>query len=265
MAAVAEERQDSPRINVGRDATVDRLFVIEGSSDEHEAYDALLAAAETLYDLFGNGLIFLPRAEAFVEPDRGGGGDLWFGVARYQVDHSGLPEYAFDTGGGTQHVTQSLATKTYPAGADSHNGAIGVTPDAVEGVDIVVPVYQFTETHYLTDAVVTSAYRTLLKELTGRVNFSAWREYAAGEVLFLGTRGFRGGDGIWRLDYSFAASENREGVTIGPITGIDKRGWEYLWVEYEEREGAKRLVRRPYAVHVEQVYFASNFQLLGIG
>jgi hypothetical protein len=57
------------------------------------------------------------------------------------------------------------------------------------------------------------------------------------------------------------------GLAVGPITGIAKKGWEYLWVRYADVEdtGAKMLVKRPIAAYVEQVYEYANFAGLGIG
>jgi len=77
--------------------------------------------------------------------------------------------YTFDTGGGTQHITQSFKTKgSYPApgfAAPDFRGAIGVTHEDVEGVDITVPVYNFSETHYIDDALVEDAVaKTLVKQ-----------------------------------------------------------------------------------------------------
>jgi len=51
------------------------------------------------------------------------------------------------------------------------------------------------------------------------------------------------------------------------IVGIAKGGWQYLWVLYEDEEDAdaKRMVKRPAAVYVEQVYREGDFGELGIG
>ena len=55
------------------------------------------------------------------------------------------------------------------------------------------------------------------------------------------------------------------GLQVGDITGIDKKGWEYLWVRYADAEDQNVLVKRPIAAYVEQVYESGNFALLGIG
>lgn len=40
----------------------------------------------------------------------------------------------------------------------------------------------------------------------------------------------------WVVTFSFAASPNAVELTVGDITGIDKKGWEYLWVRYQDAE-----------------------------
>ena len=68
-------------------------------------------------------------------------------------------------------------------------GAIGVTHDNVEGVDITIPVYSFPETHFLDAAFVTPGYYGTLFNLTGKVNDASFKGLAAGECLFLGASG----------------------------------------------------------------------------
>ncbi len=82
-------------------------------------------------------------------------------------------QFTFDTGGGSQHVSQSMATLDQYAApgeiAPNFQGAIGVNQVQIEGTDITVPVYNFTETHFIDDAMVTGAYKAALFYLTGRV------------------------------------------------------------------------------------------------
>ena len=54
---------------------------------------------------------------------------------------------------------------------------------------------------------------------------------------------------------------------IGDIGPINKKGWEYLWVRYEDEEDtdANALVKRPVAAYIEKVYRDGNFSALGIG
>ncbi len=137
-----------------------------------------------------------------------------------------------------------------------------------------MPIYNFSETHYLTVEQVTPEYKGTLFQLTGKVNNATFRGLAAGECLFLGASGTLHGTetdtettGDWEITYRFAASPNKTGITIGSISGIAKKGWEYLWVRYADVEDmdAMAMVKRPVAAYVEQVYEDADFGLLDIG
>jgi hypothetical protein len=198
----------------------------------------------------------------------------WEGSVRYgarTLSEEELSAYSFDTGGGTQHITQSLETRgAYAASgvtAPDFRGAIGVKEDAVEGVDVAAPVYHFTETHFKPDDEVTLAYRGALFRLTGRTNDAAFKGLDAGECLFLGASGSKRGDGDWEIQFRFAALPNKTDLAVGDITGIAKKGWDYLWVRYEDAEdaAARALVKKPVAAYVEKVYEEGDFSLLEIG
>ena len=200
------------------------------------------------------------------------GSGLWEVSVRYgklEPKETGQSSYSFDTGGGNQKITQSLQTiNSYaPPGEDppDFKGAIGVSTDSVEGTDITIPVFNFTETHYVPVALLTGAYKVVLFYLTGRVNHAPFKGFARGEVLFQGASGSQRGQEDWEITFSFAASPNATGLTVGDITDIDKKGWEYLWVRYQDSEDADVLVKQPAAVYVEQVYLYGDFSLLGIG
>jgi len=177
--------------------------------------------------------------------------------------------FAFDTGGGTQHITQSIETlgRYGPKASTKLGGAIGFDGKSVQGVDITVPVFSFSETHYFTDDEITGDYKRALFDLTGRYNGDTFRGFAAKEVLFLGAAGSRQGDDtddLWEISFRFAASPNRSDLTVGEVGGIAKGGWDYMWVQYAD-EDTQQLVKAPVAVYVERVYYAGDFSQLGIG
>jgi hypothetical protein len=203
--------------------------------------------------------------------------NIWIGNARYAADEgdsggstpivTGTNSYRFETRGGTQHITQSLGTARYGTAPDV-GGAIGATADSVEGTDITVPIYSFSETHAIPAADVTNAYKGFLVALTGRTNNASFRGLAAGECLFLGASGsYDQGDDQWLIDFAFAGSPNLTGLTVGDITGIAKNGWHYLWTRYEAVEDTTNdlLIRKPLGVYVEKVYRDGDFSGLGIG
>ncbi len=162
--------------------------------------------------------------------------------------------------------------------APDFQGAIGVSADGVEGIDITVPVYHFAETHYKPDNQITGAYKGVLFNLTGKVNGDVFRGFAPGEVLFLGASGAKRGSGTeadWEITYRFAASPNASGLSIGPIGGITKQGWDYLWVDgsYEHAEiypagglpsgrslnGARTIVESPFAEERGKVWYFGGY------
>ncbi len=107
--------------------------------------------------------------------------------------------------------------------------------------------------------------------LTGAVNSAPFRGFQAGEVLFMGASGTRRGvdvDDRWEITYKFAASPNQSGMSVGSISSIQKRGWDYLWVRYEKQEkgsGAdKVVVMYPVNVTVDQVYDYNNLAPLNL-
>lgn len=255
----------------GTNSSAELAYIVLGTDNDIAARDALEAEAPANY-------ANLPRQSVQIEPL---GPGLWDGLARYAPTSgggggppTGESSFQFDTGGGTQHITQSRSTvQRVPAPgmvAPDFQGAIGVSADGVEGIDITVPVYHFAETHYKPDSAITGAYKGVLFNLTGKVNADGFRGFAPGEVLFLGASGAKRGSGAeadWEITYRFAASPNVSGLSIGPIGGITKKGWEYLWVRYSDQEdtAAKALVKRPIAAYVERVYESGSFAALQLG
>ncbi len=261
--AVIIEKYDSRETTVGvQNPSVELLYVVDGTEDDA----AVRALVEATIPAIYAGLVF----QNYHISHQGSG--LWEVSVRYgkkEPKEPGESSFSFDTGGGTTHITQSLQTvsRYAPPGQTSPDfkGAIGVNNDSVEGTDITIPVYNFKETHYISVALVTPAYKATLFYLTGKVNAFPFKGFAPGEVLFMGASGSQRGQEDWEITFSFAASPNATGLTVGDIIGIDKKGWEYLWVRYQDSEDADVLVKQPAAVYVEQVYPYGDFSLLGIG
>jgi len=271
MPVTFHELASSRVHETGSNGTRELKYVAMGSSDDVEVRSQAESQLPTAYDGVGNRRI---RVEP-VDSNHG----LWEVTASYRTNESqqespqaGDSSYAFDTTGGTQRITQSKQTVSgygapgIPAIPD-FDEAIGVTEDGVEGVDVTIPVFSYTETHFIPAASVTSGYVNTLFQLTGKVNASGFKGFAAGEMLFLGASGAkRASEDFWEITYRFACSANATGLSVGPITGIAKKGWEYLWALYEdvEDDDAKRIVKRPVAAYVERVYDTANFGGLGI-
>ncbi len=260
MSITIDERFDSRGATESSDPTTELIYIVQGTDDDLQVRALVAATAPTTYA----GL----KRDNFTLETFGAG--IWECKVHY-IEFSSESQFSFDTGGGTQHITQSRANVQRQAApgfvAPNFLGAIGVSNDRVDGTDITVPVFNFTETHYLDDALVDGAYKLALFHLTGKVNGNPFKGFAAGEVLFLGASGSKRGFDDWEITFRFAASPNAINLSLGAITGINKEGWHYLWIRFVDDEdvAAKSLIKRPVAAYVEQVYDYGNFSSLGIG
>jgi hypothetical protein len=259
MAVKIIEKFDSREATEGvEQPSADLLYVVTGTENELTVRATVEGTVPAFY-------LGLPFQEYHIKHQ---GNGIWDASARYSKHDPKESTFSFDTGGGTQHITQSIKTVAkhgLPAKpAPDFKGAIGVTTDSVEGVDITVPVYNFTETHYIPASLVTPAYKALLFSLTGKVNSQPFKGFAELEVLFLGASGSKRGKDDWEITFRFAASPNVTNLKVGDITGISKYGWDYLWVRYADAEDEHVLVKQPIAVYCEQVYEVADLNALGI-
>jgi hypothetical protein len=273
MAITLHERYDSPRRTVDQNGEVETRHWAKGSDDDQEILDHALDHLPSVHS-------DLPRQQVVVEPL---GGGMWDIVARYAPNSQsaqppipppevGDSEFSFDTSGGTQHITQAIETVgVYPdpaiGVASDWQGAIGVTDDGVEGVDILVPQLAYEETHQIAHATVVGGMVGVIHSLTAKVNNATFKGFAAGELLFVGARGRRRkSEGFWTITFMFTASRNATSLVVGPITVAGKDGWDYLDTQYEaaEDETASMLVRRPVCARVHRVYERADFSALGI-
>jgi hypothetical protein len=208
------------------------------------------------------------------------GGDAWEVTAHYESQGYASTDpdpkkrsRQFDTGGGTAKVTVAFSERRYAASgstAPDMKGAVNVDGDNVSGVDVTVPTLQWSETYDVPSGIVTEGYIKAVAGITGRINDAGFRSFEAEEVLFLGCSGSQQWDedkgfGPWSLSYKFAASQNATGLTIGPVTGVEKKGWDFLWVVYEDAVDQNTRLKRPKFVYCNQVYRKASFSTLGIG
>ena len=266
-----EERDET--INADGDVTeVEIPYIVFGVDDESKALAQVKANHKSVSG----------RALESVETVERINADTWKVKAVYEVDEDGDDDatgdddedqtvFAFDTGGGTKHLNQSLKTDgRYPNDAPDFGGAIGVDNEGnVNGVDVTMPVLNFTETHVMNGNRVTTSYKKTLAALTGTVNKSSFRGFSAGEVLFLGASGTKRSkkaSAPWEITFRFAVSPNQAGLEVGDIKVTRKYGWDYLWVRYADRvaENGKNVVEKPVAAYVEMVYPEGDFGNLGL-
>jgi hypothetical protein len=281
--------------NSSRSATIARIgrkaqsvykksWKLFGSSDDlaiHQSINQNLTVANLFWDYPGNPAMRLQAESYSVEYL---GDDAWQLEVTYVKEGAEDPDEgdplkrarSFDTGGGTQHITQAQSENRFGTNAPDQQKAIGVDGDSVNGVDIVVPSLSWTETYDVPHQFITAAYIKKLSKLTGTVNNAAFRTFAAGEVLFLGSSGSQEwdsdkGDGPWNLSFKFSQSPNAgagktlPALTIGTVANIVKDGHDYLWVRYEDAVASDTLLKRPKSVYVNQVYRREDFSQLGLG
>ncbi|HET6494183.1 MAG TPA: hypothetical protein VFH61_02325 [Thermoleophilia bacterium] len=267
MAITVEEKWESRTQTDGE--SVEMIYIIRGTESDVEAMDNLKGTVYTTY-------LGLPHGKLRIERI---GQEEWIGIVPYEKNQETAPpaegesRYTFDTTGGTQHITQSIETiERYVAGVrprPNFYGAIGVSNDGsgvtVAGVDITVPVYNWTEAHVFPYAAVTQAYVATLYALTGKTNNALWRgRFKQRDVLFKGASGATRADGKWEMSFGFAASPTREDFDIGGITVLQKRGWDYLWVRYQDDVSENHIIKKPIVAIVEQVYEEADFAGLNL-
>jgi len=267
MSVEAWELHTSRPSAEGEDPSVEMHWMIKGTSSDLVAKSVLGSASPLIYDA-------LVRKSWRVEPE---GHEMWRGFVHYgrypkPQTIGDKPRISFDMGGGNIHVLHALETvnKYAPEGAEAidSKGLIGVTRDRVESVDIPAREFHWSETYVLSrDLIEHTVYPLVLYTMKGTVNESPWRAYAAGEVLLANIAGGTRDNDTCEITYSFAASPNLTDLTIGDIQGIEKNGWDYLWVRWQDDvdDTAKALVKKPQTVYVDRVIKRTNFMNLGIG
>ena len=268
MAVTLWEKWSSPDTTDeigGRNASATITYGLEGTENEILVRNLVKASAAQFYQNLKMRSLSTKRT----------GVGIWEVKVRYafpddnrseEPPETGDNEFSFDTTGGTQHISVSFETEKYPASAADHKNSIGVNNGAVEGVDIVIPQLSFVETHYFPSSFVTTSWLQSVKCATGKVNSGGFRGFSAKEVLFLGASGQKRGRGDWQVTFSFAVSENKTGLSFGDISGVAKKGHEYLWVAYKDEKdaSANELTKVPKAVYVETVYESVDFSTMGI-
>lgn len=190
-------------------------------------------------------------------------GDEWT-ILSVSFKYKNPAPLSFSTTGATTHLNQSYGTRAkYSATgtAPDYQGAIGVDSSGVAGVDVTVPAFNFSVRRRF--KFVSTTYLSNIVALTGKVNDGPWSVFAAGEVLFLGAEGGEDEQNYVDLTYQFAARGNQTGLTFGDVTGVAKRGWDYLWCRHSEKVVGDLVLMVPTAVYIEKVYPEGDFASLG--
>ncbi|HUS37832.1 MAG TPA: hypothetical protein VMX74_00185 [Pirellulales bacterium] len=253
-----------------RSSTAELKYTIWGSNSLDAIRDYL--TQEGIVPLFYDGLVY---KSITWEPK---GGETWEFTAGYvhpdRKDENedldvGDYTFSFDGTGGTTTRFVSLSQTKYAKDnetASDHKGAINVTDDGVEGVEIGIQSLKFSIRKRMPRTTITMAYVKLLSNMAYTWNESAFLGFEAGELLFVGATGSAGTDSDPEVTYNFIASPNATDIPVGDITVSTKRGHDYLWATFEkiEDDTAKTTPQQPLAAYVDQVYYSSDFSNLGI-
>lgn len=293
MPIIYEDSQSRKFTASGKTASITRKYNVLGTKDETEVYELVGLFSPVLYD----GLV---RASMDADPK---GGGVWIVDVLYspidpqQAEAGGATEpqqptspgpndplggsFSFDTSGGTVNIKQSKGTRSVTTrtgvGNDTGNQgnnytltnqrAIGLSKDGVAGCDIQVPGLQFQIEALRANC--TDEYINKISELAGRVNYGkAWRNRAAGTLLYLGASGRFTQRDRWTVAHKFSYQPNVLNLRISDAIVIpEKKGWDYVWVAYKEEVNAVlgQVVSVPDAAFVEYVYDDGDFSDLEIG
>lgn len=269
MATIGEKENGRKTSGVGGVTPTATIEYIILDADTHDvALNLLQSTAPTTFDLFGTGLVLIPRSTYDVEE---AGNGIWTGIAQYNytdVQTSDM-EYTFETAGGSQHIVRSLATREYARSGETappSHGLIGNTGQSIEGVDISVPTFQWSETYPVNPSFFTQEYKLTCYDLTSRVNQNTFRGFPAGSVLFLGANAVvRGYDKVSYLTLRFAAQENVSGITLDGIAIDHKDGWEYMTVRTKMIAEENALNQKIAGVYIHRTFELGDFSQLLVG
>lgn len=274
MPVEIAERKKRRRLT-GKSA--ERLYLIRGATSEAEARTALLAAAEVPTTVNGWPRVVADFGVDEIEENLFEGVASWANP-NYDPSQQEIGEfsYSFDISGQTQHITHSIATVSSDAAPGSahrnFHGAINVQPNGdIGGVDVSVPVFNFTMSLARAVADVDMAYVLALANLVGRTNDDTFQGFAAGELLFTSVHGTRQNDEKWNIDFGFARMPNKEDIvlnagTVREMTVPSKKGWEYLWCYFDTFEDVSNhtLVKFISNYYVEKVNDEGDFTVTGL-
>lgn len=291
MPIAVNEMPDSPKVKTGQRPSAVRRYSVFGTVNYDEAIAAVGAQTPTLFDPYGNGLIYIVRDEIDLDPVPGDG-QLWYATVTYEMVEPGA--FHFEIGGGTQHIRRGIANVSNHArpsmAAINYRGLIGVKRTdkglEIEGLDVDVGAFSWSETHQVSPTLVTNSYKSQMAKLVcgshgrGTVNHADFKGFVRGEARLLSVSGSRRGGENWEINFRFMSIPNATNIVIPTYDDLGnavnivipaKEGWHYVWLEDEEKEidfgGQIKKVMLPVTVaaHVEQIFDYADYGLLGIG
>jgi hypothetical protein len=274
------EKHQSRQLKASTDGMqLTRVFFVHGTYDPATARDIGPQVGDqddVLTDFYVEERTASPYAAG------GGEADIVLLTVTYSQPHSpqnggGGSEgtFGYEFGSESEHIDRALAQVHYGGDAERISDLINVTEEEVQGLEINAPIIDLTEEHVFGEAAFSPTIRRALRDQIQKTNAEAFREFAAGEVLFVGASARKQAK-RWYVTFQFRVRRNVDHLpfttysTRGVPTEQDvvKLGWQYLWVESIRLPFAAdptkiRVV--PRAVHVATVYDSVDFSVLGIG
>ena len=282
--------------------SVDIIYVVEGSSEDHEIYKYLV-------DELDNEHIGLPAKNISLAPIECEDQDKWLATVTFSNDdqekeqdkqdqqdlenYNRNAELSFSTEGGTAKTDRTIESRQqwYSGGVGGLGGRIlswTIEDYIMPETDRVIPFMTWTESHTFPANYTTWINLKNLSNMTASVNDRTFRTFEKGEVLFVGASGNWTG-GTIKIDFKFVAEPNIKNIATNIriprvhygdnvnqqaldrdiITPI-KRGHEMIQYEtkkhYIEVIGGKveKSGEHVFRVTVHQIYKYINFDSLGI-
>lgn len=270
------ERFNSRQETAGATIEAERLFVLFGDPGTTPA-DAIAALAGDVDAATYNGI----RASSYTLGEQINN-TTWYGSVKYSTQTPNsttdpaelptpVPSISVSTSGGTQHINNSLQIVDSAGVVPTDTGnAINFDGENINGMDVIVPVLHFQYKRFYAPGDFGNAEIAVIFATTGKVNNDIFGPWIIGEVLFKGAAINRqlvaGVEGMWEVVYSFEAQQNKSGIVIGDLAAVNKLGWEYLEVQYDNKPDTTtgRRVKVPIGVLVHRVYELAAFADLDI-
>jgi hypothetical protein len=275
MVAIAKETvgRNADQDNDGNRSIV-RPWSVYGAASEAEAIAAVAAEAPAIVDALAMVNVSVNERVKDVYECQANYGTLKpFTPA--PILEVGQSQFNFEVATQPQRIIVPIKPQTvYPKSgltvpANHINWLIGQqgNEDPPTGADVSEPVASFSESHILSVSTITAAQQRVLLKIVGRLNQFSFRGWAAEEVLCTGISGSKRGSEDWEVSFRFGVREHQTGITVAGIEGVDKKGWQFLWVRYATTYAgdAKVMTNVAEYVVVADVYKTANFANLGIG
>jgi hypothetical protein len=282
MAAEVEEKVNGRRITSGQNPSGEVVYDIWGTDDEAEARAALLLGSDQYITVNGEDGNPVTLTRSGCTPVNVGP-DIWDGTVQYaKLPDPDVSKLSINIGSSAaKHITASLSTRRYPATADDG------TPQAINqdktgnvmGLDIPSGPLSFSLHQSLSSDLVTEALVVTLNRMKHTTNNATWRNFAAGEVKFLGCILNERGDNFFDAEFSFEAQPNLDETDadvalIADLIGVETLSigaWEYVEPVYEDKEftdplsdpaNKKYIIRYLSSLKIHRVFRSSDFTQL---